>query len=329
MNCIRITKYHIVRYDFDQDKKPKTDRELANEINLADNEVKGELSKKARQRLIRCVSNILGALETGSKGAGELYKRNKHLPTFVTLTLSSKQVHTDEFIKRHMLARFIAILRDNNYCNGFVWKAEKQRNGNIHFHLLLPNYVPHDYIRKVWNHIQDDNGYIEEYRRIQKEKHKSGFYYDSKMEKKWTRVKQLEAYNYGMGTNWSNPNSTDIHSLRKVRNTTSYIAKYMGKKELDKKDKVSGRLWGRSDNVEQLQTPQSVVNELIANEIIALEGEDYLETTENDYCTIYRFRHSVVTDFTKTELYRIYKEQHESNFFILFTQQIRTDSIIT
>lgn len=326
MNCIRITKFHIVRYDFDQDKRPKTEKELANEANLADNEIKGELSKKARQRLINCVSNMLGALETGSKGVGKLYKRNKHLPTFVTLTLSSRQVHTDEFIKRHMLNRFIAILRDNGYCEGFVWKAEKQRNGNVHFHLLLPNYVPHDYIRKVWNYIQNDNGYIAEYRRIQKDKHKNGFYYDIKMEKKWPRIEQYKAYNYGISTNWSNPNSTDIHSLRKVRNTTAYIAKYMGKKEQDKKEKVSGRLWGRSDNVEQLQAPQSEVNETLATELMALEGEGYLETTETEYCTIYRFKHSVVTDFTKTELYRIYKEQHETNFFTLFSPPKHTVS---
>ena len=53
---------------------------------------------------------------------------------FITLTLSDVQAHTDDSIKEHMLQPFLYWLQRYYNCS-YVWKAETQINGNIHFHI--------------------------------------------------------------------------------------------------------------------------------------------------------------------------------------------------
>nr|WP_147462057.1 hypothetical protein [Chryseobacterium defluvii] len=42
----------------------------------------------------------------------------------------------------------------------YVWRAETQENGNIHFHLLFDTYFNHNTLKRVWNHYLKDMGYM-------------------------------------------------------------------------------------------------------------------------------------------------------------------------
>jgi len=71
---------------------------------------------------------------------------------FITLTLPSKQQHPDEVIKEKCLQPFLLWL--HRYYNSlYVWKAESQLNGNIHFHITIDTYVPWKSIRAKWNKL--------------------------------------------------------------------------------------------------------------------------------------------------------------------------------
>src|SRR5699024_11871910 len=57
---------------------------------------------------------------------------------------------------------------------------------------------------------------------------------------------------YGNKTNWSNPNCTDVHSVKNVKNLASYMAKYLTKDLCDEEQggiiaesakELKGRLW--------------------------------------------------------------------------------------
>lgn len=77
---------------------------------------------------------------------------------FITLTLSDSQMHSDEYIKEHMLQPFLYWL--NRYYNSlYVWKAESQLNGNIHFHITIDTFVPWKAVRTKWNKILSKHGY--------------------------------------------------------------------------------------------------------------------------------------------------------------------------
>lgn len=77
---------------------------------------------------------------------------------FLTLTLSDRQKHSDEYIKEHMLQPFLYWLT-RYYKANYVWKAESQLNGNIHFHLTIDTFVPWKSIRAKWNSILSKHGY--------------------------------------------------------------------------------------------------------------------------------------------------------------------------
>ena len=81
---------------------------------------------------------------------------------FITLTLSDIQSHDDAFIKNHMLQPFLYWLT-RNYKASYVWKAETQLNGNIHFHLTIDTFVNWRSIRAKWNSILQKHGYCKMY----------------------------------------------------------------------------------------------------------------------------------------------------------------------
>lgn len=95
--------------------------------------------------------------------------------TFLTLTLSETQKHTDKVFIR-ALAKFLDDLkRTKNYLidpitkkqlkecaiplKNYIWRAETQENGNIHFHLLLDTFVNKDVVNRLWNNQLTNLGY--------------------------------------------------------------------------------------------------------------------------------------------------------------------------
>ncbi|GAH86291.1 unnamed protein product, partial [marine sediment metagenome] len=60
----------------------------------------------------------------------------------------------------------------------YVWRAEKQENGNIHFHFIVDNFIPWNELRNTWNRIQQNLGYISRFSEAQRLKHINGFSFD-------------------------------------------------------------------------------------------------------------------------------------------------------
>ncbi len=136
------------------------------------------------------------------------------LLSFITLTLSSKQVHSDEEIKKFMLRPFLKWL-ERNGCAMYVWKAETQANGNIHFHVTVNNFIHWKSIRAKWNKLQAAHGY-----------HKV----------------------FTNGRAEIGLNSTDVHSVKNARQTAAYMAKYMSKNDKTRRA-ITGKVWGCSNSL--------------------------------------------------------------------------------
>jgi hypothetical protein len=81
---------------------------------------------------------------------------------FITLTLPDDQKHSDSEIKDHMLQPFLYWLQRYYNCS-YVWKAETQINGNLHFHITVDQFVPWKSIRAKWNKIMSKHGYCKIY----------------------------------------------------------------------------------------------------------------------------------------------------------------------
>lgn len=153
----------------------------------------GYLSPATRRQIEQLLSVWLTSIEVSQniKLKGQKVNKNEVFPTFITLTLPSTQWHGDNTIKEKILKPFIKWLTssDNEYFKigkrkgekkGFnvkvyMWRAEAQKNKNIHFHLIVDRYIPWPRIREKWNQCVEYLGYVSRYRYMQEYYHRNGF----------------------------------------------------------------------------------------------------------------------------------------------------------
>jgi hypothetical protein len=226
----------------------------------------GVLSRDARRKLERCCSTLFEL----SLARPERSLKGKVIPkfraAFVTLTLPAPQVHTDKELKELALNQFLTELRTSNGLRNYVWKAEIQTNGNLHFHLLIDQFIDYYDLRKKWNRVIGKLGYVDRY----SERMRSLTIADyiqlriSSM-KGWKRLTLeeqqvqmssfLESYDSGMSSGWLHPNSVDVKLVRSGSGLSYYLQKYVSKNltSSDNPGEVDagrlekfGRLWGAS-----------------------------------------------------------------------------------
>jgi hypothetical protein len=176
----------------------RTAKQIAAEENLKDNDTKGLISNKAGKRINQALSWFTAMSATHTRISRNSVKVKNNL-SFITLTLSAKQKHDDIYIKSKLLNAFLVDLRRRFFIVSYLWRAEAQINGNIHFHIVINRYIHYSHIRNIWNRIQAEHGYIENY------SHKA----------KW-------------GSN-ANPPSTEIKAVYKCKNIAGYLSKYCTK----------------------------------------------------------------------------------------------------
>lgn len=232
----------------------------------------GKISKNTAKRIKEIVETWTNAVEENKILAQKEYKAKTHpYLTFCTLTLPHRQIHTDEELKNTCLKGFIYNLRRKGILINYLWKAEAQKNGNLHFHIVFDRWIDWQAIRKEWNNQLNKLGYINAYQQKMQNIYKNGFVYlqNSKM----SRQQQFEAYKKGKAINWSDPNTTDIHKLKSIKNTVNYICKYLTKCQIDDGyRRVTGRIWGCNDELRKFK-PLVVPAELFGNDFQFLTSQ--------------------------------------------------------
>lgn len=224
----------------------KEQRELSKKFYEETETLPPVLSHKARRRLTNSVNWLVASAKTKrvfSKKTGSQYSFKV---SFITLTLPTTDHNiSDATFKNKMLHTFIANARNKWNMHNFVWKCETQKNGNIHCHLTTDVYIPWNELRLVWNRILDAHGLI----KIYQEKHAKMSFddyfkkYCSGSEQEKTAL--FKKYEQGVKSNWTNPNSTDVHAVHKVKDIGAYLAKYFDKEEAGRR-RISGRVWSCS-----------------------------------------------------------------------------------
>ena len=221
--------------------------------NLGDtgNDHEGRVSANAKRKITKAIDYLLfyandKILPSKSHGKNYHYK-----VAFVTLTLPSKQIHSDHEIKSICLDSYLTELRKCYQVKNYVWRAERQKNGNIHFHLLIDKFIPYWQIRDRWNRIVNRLGYV-------------------------NRFQNVHGHNV--------PNSTDIHSLKYIINARNYLLKYVTKDE--KTDKIDGRMWGCSESLSKIRGGQIVIDSKVSREIQKAIEYNPSSCFTSDYYTV-------------------------------------------
>lgn len=95
----------------------------------------------------------------------------------------------------------------------YIWKAEYQARGQVHYHLIVNKYVPWIELRDAWN----------------------------------KRLKKAGCLNgYARQTGHFNPNSVDIRAVKSNKALAIYLAKYLVKENETLPDGRLGKWWGAS-----------------------------------------------------------------------------------
>lgn len=192
----------------------------------------GIVSAVAKRKMTKAINYMLFVTNNKSVTNRFTGRDFKFKIAFVTLTLPSKQIHSDNEIKSSCLNQLLIEFKKYYKVKNYVWRAEKQKNGNIHFHILVDKFIPFQELRDRWNRIVNKLGYVDSYRAEMNNWHENGFQVRKNLLKTWPLRKQKEAFERGSKQHWNSPNSTDIHSIAKIRNLKDYITKYITKNEI-------------------------------------------------------------------------------------------------
>lgn len=232
----RFSSNKIVVYRSYRNSKISLHQEEQARVNFEKKEYNGYLSRATKSYITKILDNWFLTVRHFNMHMALPAKQRQKQMVFFTLTLPAKQVHTDNEIKRKVLNKFIIICQRKGLFNQWFWRAEKQKNGNIHFHFLIDSYFDKKQLQTVWNSCLEPFGYINEF------------------EKKY---------------NHRNPPTTQIQVVPSGQNIIDYVIKYVGKNEGT--EKVQGRIWGMSDKLRNLKsyvedianTDEKLINEYI------------------------------------------------------------------
>lgn len=266
-------------------------------VQVANNQRKvNELSKSAQKRIKNAVNwmTYLSSSRNVSEKSGISIKNFQI--SFVTLTLPTKQMHTHDEIKSKCLNHFLTVLRQKFKIQNYIWKAELQRNGNIHFHLTFDKFIHYMALRNVWNSAISKLGYIREYAEIYKNMDFDEYHYWRSQNGSENLEKNRKAFDYGVSTDWLSPNTTDVKQVKNVKNLASYLSKYLGKSPADPNstgivadslEELTGRLWFCSQSISKLnavQVPLTVQNRAILRLLNSLK---HVRKLEFDWSTLF------------------------------------------
>ena len=244
-------KFSVIYPSYEMFFSGKSDRKFSTEEANKAEKFQGDISHRSAIKIKRVIEVWNDAIEQEMKRIRQPITFKWKYITFVTLTLSAKQQHSDNEIKRKCLNTFLIQSRRQFGIKNYLWRAEPQKNGNIHFHILFDRAVNYEKIRDCWNGCQESLSYVSNFEK--KHGHRS-------------------------------PNSTDIHSLRNVQDIAEYVGKYMMKEQGARE--IEGRLWSCNRELKIVKPYGGLVDAEIMSVIDYGEKMGYLEGKKKDYAVI-------------------------------------------
>lgn len=214
----------------------------------------GGLSATAKKDIRRRVDNWQWAVSASQQLWSKGKERRRRYFVMITLTLPSKQAESDNEIKRRYLNVWLQNLERVHKGINWLWVAEAQHNGNIHFHVVVDRYVQWEWVRRSWNRVLSNGAYINEF-----------------------------AARFGH----RNAPSVDVCGQKSMSNPAAYITKYLtGDKWV--RD-IEGRKWGCCDRLRTLDRWALVCGDEV-EDIVLREFADLLaDVRYGEFSTAYFF----------------------------------------
>lgn len=290
---LQVRKNKVIEYQLTEWSNYAKSEEQLELINSTKSAYSGEITEGGKKRMKRCLLLWSEALDLFNSKYRHEVKSNERKLVFLTLTLSAVQVHSDQEIKSKILKPFMRWLRENRVCTNYIWKAEVQKNGNIHFHVIIDQFVNKDEIRAKWNESQDNLGYHERYQRKFGEKQAP---------------------------------STQIEIVENQEQIERYIGKYISKSQGCRT--IEGRVWEASKNIKSLryfEIERDTTTEKNL-QVAVMDKKIKFESLEN--CNIYNTIDQQVETILSTASLGFYEVYKRSLALYLTTPQELSDFLV-
>lgn len=215
----------------------------------------GVVTQGMQKRITRAV-NLLILTATERFIWNEVTGREqKHRLSFITLTVSDNTKNIDAKEAYELLLRpFLKWMTGTKGVKTYIWKAELQKRGQIHYHITTHSFLNWKEIRQKWNYLQRKAGLLEDY---------------------YSRFHHYD------------PNSTDVHEVYKKNDLTSYLIKYIAKADSEK-TKTTGKLWDCSENLKGANYPDYEITNEQSDFMDYIKSEGYLQSVYRNYVGIHK-----------------------------------------
>jgi hypothetical protein len=234
----------------------------------------GVVTVGIRKRISKVVTLLI--LSTPTRKIFNPVKNCHHDFKLGFLTLTMPKQLTDLSAKEcnsKLLQPMLLWLKRKYGIKNYIWKLEYQKNGTIHYHLTIDEFINMSNTRSKWNQILRNHGLLADY---------------------------YEKYrNY-------NPNSIDIHSVKKIDNIESYLIKYLSKSDQDKSS--NSKIWDCSESLKKAKYFEIVPESKHYYKLTELQQEGKVTQIVKDSFHIYTFKncrpsailsHSEKSDYRK------------------------------
>ena len=174
---------------------------------------------------------------------------------FLTITVPDLTTNDQSYYYKNLLKPLLRYLTGRFGKFEYIWKAEVQSRGSIHYHVTLNHFIPFNYILSKWNELLDKNGLMEDFK-----------------------------LKYGH----SNPNSIDLHSVRNVTNLEAYLIKYIAKKDKNGYS-FKGKVWGCSESLQGAKYFSEWLSSEAKDKIKSIADKGGVIIKHLEQCTIIHF----------------------------------------
>lgn len=215
----------------------------------------GVVTKGAQKRITRAVNLLILTARERWIWNEVTGREQKHKLSFITLTVSdnTKNLDAREAYDK-LLKPFLKWATRTKGVKTYIWKAELQKRGQIHYHITTHSFLNWKEIRDKWNYLQRVNGLLDDF---------------------YNRFRHYD------------PNSTDVHEVYKKSDITSYLIKYIAKAE-SQKEKTTGKIWDCSQNLKGKNYPDYEITNDQSTFMHQLQHRGKLHSTYKDFIGIHK-----------------------------------------
>lgn len=267
--------------------------------NLYKTAYSGKVTQGVRKRLTKAI-NIMLQVSKGKTIFNEIGNYYQyHKLSFITLKITGSRIVTVREAYQNCLSHFLDWFNRSAVKNKkplYTWKLEPQKDGQLHYHITTPEWIDYRKIKKKWNSILRDGGYLDEY-----------------------------AAQYGH----YNANSTDVHQVNDVQNLSAYMIKAFtdclaaaekikiskrGKKaehigaemakDINSEHELEGKIWGCSEILSNAKYATLLLGtraQKLIDQLVAM-GRVKMHADEQGFWAVYHFTDCSPPDvLSKTE----------------------------